>query len=222
MLCDFHTHTCLSDGVLLPIELIRRAVAAGYTAIAITEHASESNLEAAVRAAARDCALAEGSWPIRALAGVELTHVPVGHIAKLARQARSIGARIVAVHGETPVEPVEPGTNRAALECDAVDILVHPGLLTEEEARLAAERDIFLEVSARHGHCLGNGRVVALGRSAGARFLVNSDAHEPGDLLSRAHAERVALGAGLTPEEMTVVLDQHPHVLIDRATAASE
>ena len=44
MLYDFHTHTFLSDGVLLPIELIRRAAVAGYTAVAVTDHASAGNL----------------------------------------------------------------------------------------------------------------------------------------------------------------------------------
>ena len=35
---DFHTHTFLSDGVLSPMELIRRAHDKGYAAIAITDH----------------------------------------------------------------------------------------------------------------------------------------------------------------------------------------
>ena len=42
---DLHTHTFASDGVLLPSELIRRAVAAGYRAIGITDHGDESNME---------------------------------------------------------------------------------------------------------------------------------------------------------------------------------
>ena len=37
---DFHTHTFLSDGVLSPIELIRRALVRGYKAMAITDHVS--------------------------------------------------------------------------------------------------------------------------------------------------------------------------------------
>jgi len=35
---DFHTHTFLSDGVLSPIELIRRALVRGYKAIGVTDH----------------------------------------------------------------------------------------------------------------------------------------------------------------------------------------
>ena len=35
---DFHTHTFLSDGVLSPMELIRRAHVRGYRAMAVTDH----------------------------------------------------------------------------------------------------------------------------------------------------------------------------------------
>ena len=55
---------------------------------------------------------------------------------------------LIVVHGETLVEPVAPGTNRAAIEAD-IDILAHPGLITVEEAARARERGVFLELSAR-------------------------------------------------------------------------
>jgi predicted metal-dependent phosphoesterase TrpH len=42
---DFHTHTFLSDGVLSPIELIRRALVRGYKAIGVTDHVGVGNLE---------------------------------------------------------------------------------------------------------------------------------------------------------------------------------
>jgi len=54
-------------------------------------------------------------------------------------EARKLGARLIVVHGETIVEPVAPGTNAAALE-SPIDILAHPGLISEREVRLAAER----------------------------------------------------------------------------------
>ena len=44
------------------------------------------------------------------------------------------------VHGETIIEPVEKGTNLAAVQSPYVDILAHPGLLSLEEAKLAAEK----------------------------------------------------------------------------------
>ena len=73
---DFHTHTFLSDGVLSPIELIRRAMHIGYKVIAITDHVGPGNMEFVLNTLTKDCAQAENRWDIKALPGVELTHTP--------------------------------------------------------------------------------------------------------------------------------------------------
>lgn len=218
-LYDFHSHSFFSDGALLPMELIRRAQFNGYTALAITDHASASNIEELVEKIARDCALAWDEWGFQVLPGVELTHCPPRAIAGLAARAKRAGAKIVVIHGETLVEPVPPGTNRASVECPDVDILGHPGLLSEEEAALAAQNSVFLEITSRRGHCLGNGNTVVLGRAAGAKFLVNSDTHSPGDLHTEAFARTVALGAGLTPEEADTAMFGSPQLLLARVGA---
>ena len=219
MLFDFHTHTFLSDGNLLPIELIRRAVSHRYTAIGIADHASPATLPSVVQAVAADCALAEKHWDIRAIPGVELTHLPPEAIPDLAREARARGAHLVVVHGETPVEPVPPGTNLAALRCPEVDLLAHPGPIAPELAALAAENGIFLELTARQGHCLGNGSVAAAARQAGALLLVNSDTHGPADLLTEEFARRVAVGAGLVGDEIEAALIANPQRLLARLDA---
>ncbi len=218
-LYDFHTHSFFSDGALLPMELIRRAQVNGYSAMAITDHASASNIEDLVEKIARDCVLAWDEWGFRVLPGVELTHCPPRAIAGLAARAKRAGAKIVVIHGETLVEPVPPGTNRASVECPDVDILGHPGLLTEEEAALAAQNSVFLEITSRRGHCLGNGNTVVLGRAAGAKFLINSDTHSPGDMHTEAFARTVALGAGLTAAEVEVALVGNPQLLLARVGA---
>jgi len=135
----------------------------------------------------------------RLIPGIELTHVPPPLLARLTVRARELGALIVVAHGETPVEPVAPGTNRAALEA-GVDILAHPGFITGEEAALAAKKGIFLELSGRKGHSLTNGHVALMAAQAGALLAVNADAHEPEDFMTAERAETVALGAGLTKE----------------------
>ena len=126
---DFHTHTFLSDGVLSPIELIRRALVCGYKAMAITDHVGLGNIEYVLNTLVIDCAQATKRWDILVLPGVEITHVPKEDIDLVARTAKEMGAKIVAVHGETVVEPVEPGTNEAAVRSSSVDILAHPGLI---------------------------------------------------------------------------------------------
>ncbi len=215
-LYDFHTHTFLSDGALSPIELIRRAAVAGYSGLALTDHVGRGGLARVIGEIRADCELAEAHWRLRAVPGIELTHVPPEAIADLAAEARSLGAQIVIVHGESPVEPVAPGTNARAAACPLVDVLAHPGLLTEEEAEAAAANGVFLEITARGGHNAANGLVVKRGRAAGARFLVNSDAHDPRDLLNPAWARTVAAGAGLTDGEITACLIESPQALLAR------
>lgn len=216
MIYDFHTHTFLSDGELSPIELIRRALERGYQCVAITDHAGPGEVERFVAEVSRDCALAERYWQVRAIPGVELTHLPPQSIAEVAGEAKRLGARLVVVHGETPVEPVEPGTNEAAVSCPDVDILAHPGLLTVDEAMLARKNGVFIEVSARKGHSLANGHIIKVCEQAGAALLLGSDAHDEGDLLTEEAAMAVLKGAGLVPIQIREVMEANPVSLLAR------
>ncbi len=214
-LYDFHSHTFFSDGELLPTELVRRAIVKGYTAMAITDHASMSNISELVEKVTRDAALIKEHWNFTVLPGVELTHCPPASIAKLAAKAKAEGAKIVVIHGETPVEPVPPGTNRASVECPDVDVLGHPGpFLTEKEAQLARENGVHLEITSRRGHCLGNGLVAQLARATGAKLLINSDTHAPGDLHTEEFARAVGFGAGLTGSEICTAMVENPEQLL--------
>jgi histidinol phosphatase-like PHP family hydrolase len=132
--------------------------------------------------------------------GIEITHVPPSLIGDMAEKARRLGARLVAVHGESIVEPFIPGTNKAGILA-SIDVLSHPGLITEEEVRLAKEKNVLLEISARKGHCLGNGHVARLAKKIGAKLVISTDAHAPSDLIDETMARKVALGAGLTEED---------------------
>lgn len=198
---DLHTHSLFSDGELIPAELARRAEVAGCRAIAITDHADRSNLDFIIPRVVRVCENINRFAAIRAIPGIELTHIHPREISSLAVEARELGARVVVVHGETIAEPVMPGTNRAALEAD-IDILAHPGLIGEEETALAAERSICLEISARKGHSLTNGHVAQQARKHGAALVLNTDSHAPGDLIGKEFARIIARGAGLAEQEI--------------------
>jgi histidinol phosphatase-like PHP family hydrolase len=221
-LYDFHTHTFLSDGALAPIELVRRAQVIGYRGMAITDHVGPGNLEYVVRTLTVDCKAATSRWDILVLPGVEITHAPKEDIDMLAAEAKKMGARVVNVHGETIVEPVEPGTNMAAVSSGHVDILAHPGLVTHEVASIAAANGVFLEVSGRRGHSYANGHVVRVAREAGARMVLDSDAHQPGDLLTDEFALEVAMGAGLSRAEAEALLSDGPRQVLERVGAAEE
>jgi putative hydrolase len=193
---DLHTHSLFSDGELIPSELVRRVEALGYEAVAITDHADSSTLDFIIPRVVRVADDLNRVQAVRVIPGVELTHIPPVLLETLIRRARELGAKLVVVHGETIVEPVAPGTNGAALAA-GVDILAHPGLLTREEAQAAAEKGIFLEISGRRGHSLTNGHVARLAGESGARLVLDSDAHTPGDFMPEALARKVVQGSGL-------------------------
>ncbi len=197
---DLHTHTTFSDGELIPAELVRRATKAGYQGLAITDHADPSNLHLILDNLLPFAKQAGPFLDLNLIVGVELTHVPPPLIPDMVEQARAAGAMLVVVHGETIVEPVARGTNLAAIEA-GVDVLAHPGLITEQEVLLAAEKGVHLEITTRKGHSLTNGHVAAMARRFGAKLVIDNDAHAPGDLISQELRRQVALGAGLSQEE---------------------
>jgi putative hydrolase len=198
------------------VELIRRASEKGYRGIALTDHVGIGSLERLIREIVEDCRIARELWGIAAIPGVELTHLPAQAVAQAARRAKELGAWIVVVHGETVVEPVEKGTNLAAVRSPDVDILAHPGLITVEEARLAASNGVFIEVSARKGHSLTNGHVVKTALAAGCKMLLDSDAHDSPDLLSPELATAILLGSGLGEKESKEVLAANPTILLKK------
>jgi putative hydrolase len=203
---DLHTHSIFSDGELIPTELAQRAYAAGYKALAITDHTDHSNIDFILPRIIKVCLKITERGKILALPGVELTHVDPSDIPLLANDARNLGAKIVLVHGETLVEPVPPGTNLAAINA-TVDILAHPGLITEEEVKLAAEKGVYLEITTRRGHAFSNGHIVQMARKFKANLILNNDAHAPADFVSSKMATSIARAAGLTDEEIAVMFE---------------
>ena len=207
---DLHTHSLLSDGELLPSELVRRAEVIGYRAIAITDHSDASNIDFVIERIVNDCNELKAAIPV--IPGVELTHIPPSQIGLMVKKARDLGARLVLVHGETVVEPVSQGTNRAAIEA-GVDILAHPGLLTPEDAMLAAEKGVCLELTARKGHSLSNGHVASVAKKIGVDMVLNTDTHSPSDIISDDMAVRIVVGAGLTEGDFRVITKNAEKIL---------
>ncbi len=213
---NLHSHTFLSDGDLLPSEVAVRYQDKGYTAIAITDHADYSNIKQASRAIVEFCR----RWPrnslIKVLPGIELTHLPPEQFKPLSRLARKEGVEIVVAHGETPVEPVTRETNRMALMAD-IDILAHPGLISDEDAGLAAKRGIFLEITSRSGHNPTNPHVASQARKFGAKIIMNNDSHSVEDIISPEELIAVGLNAGLTNAEIDKAYENVKKLLTAKA-----
>ncbi len=198
---DLHTHSLLSDGALLPSEIAIRYLAQGYQAIAITDHADYSNIESTVKAILEFSRHWPKTFAIRVLAGIELTHLPLIHLKPLAKFARAQGIKIIVAHGETLMEPVIKGTNRACLEA-GIDILAHPGLISDEDVKLAKERGIFLELTSRKGHCDTNPHVAERALQLGARLILDNDSHLPEDILSPQDLIKIGERAGLSQKDI--------------------
>lgn len=209
---DLHTHSLLSDGELIPAELARRFEVAGYRALAITDHGDQSNIDLIIPRIAAFCEEINRQGGIRVIPGIELTHIPPESIPILVNKSRELGAALVVVHGETIVEPVASGTNRAAIEA-SVDILAHPGLITEEEVVLAKEHSVYLELTSRKGHSLTNGHVARLAKKQKTPLVLNSDAHAPGDIWPAARLGEIVAGAGMMEDDFQTMMNNAEYMV---------
>ncbi len=209
---DLHTHTLLSDGCLLPSELVRRAVVRGYEAIALTDHVDSSNIDFVVPRIVKVSKILSSRWPIRVLPGFELTHVPLEEIRPLIKYGCANGAGIVVVHGETLSEPVIEGTNREAIEC-GVDILAHPGQLTKTDAELAKRKGVYIEITTRKNHMKTNRHVRDMARKTGLKLVLNTDTHSPEDLIDDKKAVSFLRTVEFTEAEIKIILSNSKEIV---------
>ncbi len=149
-----------------------------------------------------------GHWPknsgIKVLPGIELTHLPLEQFKPLSKYARSKGIKIIVGHGETLAEPVIKGTNIAALGAD-IDILAHPGLISDTEVKLARKKGVFLEITSRKGHCDANPHVVERALKSGALLILNNDSHAPEDILEPDQLINIGRKCGLSLKEINKI-----------------
>jgi putative hydrolase len=201
---NLHTHSLLSDGCLLPSEIAVRYLAAGYKVVAITDHVDYSNIDSVIPAILKFTR----NWPkdskIKVLPGVELTHLPLGQFSSMVKYCRKKGIKIIVGHGQTTAEPVFQGTNRAAIEA-GVDILAHPGYISDDDAKLAKARGVFLEITSRDSHNRTNSFVVKQALKFKAKMILNHDSHDPEDIISPAQLKRVGIKAGLTASQVASI-----------------
>ena len=141
----------LSNGVLAPIELIRRALGHRLRVMAITDHVGPGSVEFILNALKKEC---------------HVSQPPLGY----------------------------PGPTRCGDHS-----------LSERRDRRTRSRG------------QGHGRQGGVhGETVTEPLVLDSDAHQPGDLLTRNFAMRVARGAGLSDEDATALLGDSPRDLLAR------
>ncbi|HLJ68120.1 MAG TPA: histidinol phosphate phosphatase domain-containing protein [Chloroflexota bacterium] len=220
MLIDLHSHSTLSDGTLSIEEMVAAAERRGYEAFAITDHArgNDPAYPDVIGEVREQIDRLRTQTQVRLFAGVELTDFEPELIPRVAEESRRCGAQVVVVHGECLSLSVAPGTNAAAVRCSAVDILAHPGLISEQDADEAARFGVYLELSARQGANWANGHVYKMARIAGAPLIVDSDAHDEAGLLSVPKAEALVRGAGASELSLYQVRNQMAAAMFNRLT----
>jgi histidinol phosphatase-like PHP family hydrolase len=78
---------------------------------------------------------------------------------------------------------------------------------------------VYLEITSRKGHSLSNGHVARIAVETGARLVIDTDTHEPGDLITDEFAANILLGAGLNRERIDEVF-RNSRELASKAKAA--
>ena len=212
---DLHSHSLLSDGMLLPAEVLRYACSMDFAAIAITDHVDYSNLGSVIKDLAVFAKKQAKFSNIVFVPGVEITHADPALIATMAKEARKMGAKIIVCHGQTPSEPVAEGTNSAAVsQKGLVNILAHPGYITEEDAARAKDNGVYLELSAKPAHKETNKHVAKMALKTGAKMLVNTDAHGPNDYITQEKAFELAMDCGLNETDAKKTIKENPRELL--------
>lgn len=201
---NLHCHSLLSDGCLLPTEVAMRYSSAGFKVIAITDHVDYSNIKTVISAILNFTRHWPKNSPIQVLPGIELTHLPLQQFKPLACYARKKGIKVIVAHGESPAEPVIMDTNHMALLAD-IDILAHPGNISESDVKLARDKGVFLEITTRRGHRAGNYHVAHLAMRYGAKLILGTDSHAPEDIISYGQMRRNAVKNGITSQQIEII-----------------
>ena len=209
---DLHTHTLFSDGVLLPSELVYRAKFKGYKAIALTDHVDYSTYDYVIPRIIEVSKILQDNYEINVIAGVEITYVPPKLIKDMVGKCKDLGAKIIIVHGETVAETVPAQTNHYAIQA-GIDILAHPGHITKEDVLLAKENNVCLEITTRAGHNATNKEVAMCALECGAKLVLNTDSHEPQNLLDKIKIENTLKQSGLKLDYFNI-MQQNSYTIV--------
>ncbi len=208
---ELHSHTDFSDGKSSIEEMINMAREMN-SAIAITDHfigdeffinkilhPNMSSLDSFLNRRKKFREKFKISDDV--IFGIEITRINPKRIPEIAKAAKKLDF-IVLVHGETSSDKVPAGTNTAALNCEYVDVLAHPGHLSEEEALKAKENKIFIEITARKMHKSENPEIAKICKKFNLEMVIDTDAHSAGELIDYRSAKKTGSDAGLSEDEV--------------------
>lgn len=138
-------------------------------------------------------------YDVQAVFGIKLKHIPPALLESAVAYYRSLGISFIGVHGESISDIVERGTNFSAVGAKA-DILFNPGLIDEKCTELAAENNVFLEISTHPKHAYTNAHIARLAQKYGAKLAMGSHARTLEEIHSPDMQKAVLKGACIEME----------------------
>lgn len=204
---DFHTHSTLSDGSHSLNELTMFAREHGYSVIGFTDHVGIHTYKQIAESIIEFIEKNQHKYSdIVFIPGVEITFATPKEIYKITSAVRSLGTKLVLVHGEASFETVHDGTNDAAIDA-CVDILAHPSYITESQAKMAAKNSVTFELSARECYYYANEQIKTLAFENDAKMVIDSDGHFEARLLSPEKINHTKDVSKLTESEFKKIMD---------------
>lgn len=239
---DQQTHTFFSDGHADVASMVEEALRRGEQRIVISDHSHlMTSGEIAEQHRQIDELNVKYRGKIEVLKGVEANILADGSLDLSPEELARFDVVNAAIHRpqEGPSGQLalfrESNTVRLlkAMDDPELDVLVHPHSVPADWdalAKKAAQKDVALEINGRD--MLRNGRqeaaadMIDAARRHGAKLVIGSDAHTPGDLVDFVYAVRFASQHGVTRDDLPVWaraerMDVDPSSSIPRSFNAS-
>lgn len=149
-------------------------------------------------------------YDVQAVFGIKLRHLPPALMESAVNFYRGLGISLIGVHGESISDIAEQGTNFSAV-CAKADILFNPGLIDEQCTELAAQNNVFLEISTHPKHAYTNAHIAKLARKYGAKLAMGSQAKTLEEIHSPQMQQAVMKGACIEHEHGYELLRRIQH-----------
>jgi DNA polymerase (family 10) len=220
---DLHMHTRETDGRATLEEMAAANRDLGYEYCCITDHSKALAMsngldEKRAVAFAHQVRKLDRSLGIKVFSGLECDILRDGAMDLADDALAELDFVIASVHSHMNLTPAEM-TDRllAAIENRNIKAIGHPtGRILfhresypydfEKVAKAAARRGVFLEVSASPERLDLNQTYIRTAKALGARFIINTDAHNPRHLLNMRYGVKMARRGWLTAADVVNTL----------------
>jgi DNA polymerase (family 10) len=219
---DLHVHTNATDGSASLERMVATASEAGREYVCISDHAKGLRVPRGLdeeTLLARKEEVRGREFPIPVLVGAEVNILEDGSLGLEERALEALDVVVASVHSGLR-EPRAKITKRVtdALSTGLVDVLGHPtnrrlpkrpesDIDFERVFEAAHARRVAMEINASPERMDLPGALVQRAKEAGLKFVIDSDAHSPGELAHLEYGVAMARRGWLTREDVLTARD---------------